>query len=99
MVVGDRVGRGNSIYDNVSGGGEIWVINDEDPEKIHQGFETCAVLKKSSKGSWSVIEVDQGFKSQDKYLQDLIDEYNRQKNLLELEESVAQYNYEESFNV
>ena len=38
-----KVGRGNSIHDNVSGG-EIWVINDEDPEKIDQGFETCAVL-------------------------------------------------------
>ena len=50
-VVGDRyrVGRGNSIYDNVSGG-EIWVINDEDPDKIHQGFETCVTLRKSPKG-------------------------------------------------
>ena len=36
---GDRykVGRGRSIHDNVSGG-EIWVINDEDPEKIAQGI-------------------------------------------------------------
>ena len=56
-----RVGRGNSIYDNASGG-EIWVINDEDPDKINQGFETCAVLRKSSKCGWSVIAVDEGFK-------------------------------------
>ena len=26
--------------------GEMWIINDEDPEKIDQGFETCVTLKK-----------------------------------------------------
>ena len=96
-MVGDRVDRGNSIYDNVAGG-EIWVINDEDAAKIDQGFETCAVLRKSSKGGWSVIEVDEGFRSQDKWLQDMVDEYNRQKNLVELEVLVEQQQYEESFD-
>ena len=33
-VVRDRAGRGHSIYDNVRSG-EIWIINDEDPEKIN----------------------------------------------------------------
>ena len=28
---------------------QIWIINDEDPEKIGQGFETCVVLMKRSK--------------------------------------------------
>ena len=97
MVLGDRVGRGNSIYDNVSGG-EIWVINDEDPDKIDQGYETCAVLRKSSKGGWSVIEVDEGFKSTDKWLQSLVDDYNQQKNQLELQELIEQAQYEESFD-
>ena len=32
----DRVGRGNSIYDNITGG-EMWIINDENPEAIGQG--------------------------------------------------------------
>ena len=84
-----KVGRGRSIHDNVSGG-EIWVINDEDPDKIGLGFETCAVLHLSPKGSWSVIEVDEGFKSSDKWLQDLVDEYNREKNLVELQELIEQ---------
>ena len=86
---GDRykVGRGRSIHDNVNG--EMWVINDEDPEKIDQGYETLVTLMKSSKGNgWFVWDVDEGFKSQDKWLQDLVDEYNRQKNLVELEELV-----------
>ena len=45
VVKGDRYrdGRGHSIYDNVNG--EMWIVNDEDPEKIDQGFETCAVLE------------------------------------------------------
>ena len=97
VVKGDRykVGRGRSIHDNVSGG-EIWIINDEE---IGQGFETCATLIESSKGKgWFVWDVDEGFKSQDKWLQDLVDEYNRQKNLLELEELVEQQQYEESFH-
>ena len=91
LVKGDRykVGRGRSIHDNVSGG-EMWIIHDEDPEKIHQGFETCAVLHKSPKGSWTVCEVDEGFKSSDKWLQDLVDEYNREKNLIELQELIEQ---------
>ena len=40
MALGDRYknGRGHSIYDNVSGG-EMWIVNDEDPAKIGQGFE------------------------------------------------------------
>ena len=62
-----RAGRGNSIYDNVNG--EMWLINDEDPAKIGQGFETCAVLIKSTKAnSWFVWDVDEGFRSQDKCL-------------------------------
>ena len=83
-MAGDRYrdGRGNSIHDNVSGG-EMWVFNDEDPEKIGQGFETCATLMRFSKGGWSVYDVDEGFKSQEKWLQDLVDDYNRQKNLVE----------------
>ena len=68
-----RNGRGNSIYDNVNG--EMMIVADEDPEKIGQG-ETCATLMKSSKGNggWFVWDVDEGFKSQDKWLQDLVDE-------------------------
>jgi len=84
-LVRDRKGRGHSIHDNVSG--EMWIINDEDPEKIGQGFETCVTLIKRSKGKgWFVWDVDEGFQSQDKWLQDLVDDYNRQKNLLELED-------------
>ena len=75
--------------------GEIWIINDEDPEKIGQGFETCAVLKKSSKGKWFVLEVDEGFKSSDKMLQSLVDAYNQEKNWLQLEELAKQNEYEE----
>ena len=44
-LVRDRKGRGHSIYDNVVGG-EIWIINDEDPEKIGRGKETCVTHKK-----------------------------------------------------
>lgn len=61
-VKGDRyrVGRGGSIHDNVSG--ETWIINDEEPEKIGQGFEICAVLIKRYKGKgWFVYDVDEGF--------------------------------------
>ena len=46
----DRVGRGSSIYDNITGG-EMWIINDENPEAIGQGKETCVTLIKSSKES------------------------------------------------
>ena len=47
----------------------MWIINDEDPEKIGQGFETCVVLIKRSKGKgWFVYDVDEGFKSADKWL-------------------------------
>ena len=43
--------------------------------------------------------MDEGFKSQDKWLQDFVDEYNRKKkNLIELEELVEQQQYEESFD-
>ena len=35
----------------------MWVINDEDPDKINQGFETCATLRKSSKGGWFVLKL------------------------------------------
>ena len=97
LVKGDRykVGRGRSIHDNVTGR-EMWIINDEDPEK--QGFETCPTLMRSSnKGTWFVYDVDEGFKSQDKWLQDLVDEYNREKNLVELEELVEQANIEEAY--
>lgn len=87
----------NLKADNV-GLGEIWVINDEDPAKINQGFETCVVLKKSSKGKWFVLEVDEGFRSQDKMLQDLVDAYNQEKNWLALEELAKQNEYEESFH-
>ena len=90
-VVRDRAGRGRSIYDNVVGG-EMWMINDENPEAER---ETYVTLIKSSKGSWFVWDADEGFKSQD--LQNLVDEYNRQKNLLELEELVEQANIEEAF--
>jgi hypothetical protein len=94
-----RNGRGNSIHDNVSGG-EMWVINDEDYAKIDQGFETCVTLMRSNeKDSWVVYDVDEGFKSEDKWLQDLVDDYNRQKNLVELEELIEQMQYEESFRV
>lgn len=48
------------------------------------------MLRKSPKGSWSVCEVDEGFRSQDKWLQDLVDEYNREKNLIELQELIEQ---------
>ena len=34
---GDRVGRGNSIYDNVAGG-EMWFINDENPEATKETY-------------------------------------------------------------
>ena len=44
-VVGDRAGRGHSIYDNVVGG-EMMIINDENPEAIVQGKETCVTLIK-----------------------------------------------------
>ena len=49
LVKGDRykVGRGRSIHDNVTGG-EMWIINDEDPEKIGQGKETYVTLIKFS---------------------------------------------------
>ena len=90
-VIGDRYknGRGNSIYDNING--EMMIVNDEDPAKIDQGFETCAVLVKCSKGSsWFVWDVDEGFKSSDKWLQDLVDKYNREKNLVELQELIEQ---------
>ena len=62
-VKGDRyrVGRGRSIHDNITGG-EMWIIDDEDPQKIGQGFETCVTLIKSSRGSWFVWDVDEGFK-------------------------------------
>ena len=94
-----KVGRGRSINDNITGG-ERWIINDEDPEKINQGFETCATLMRSSdKGTWVVYDVDEGFKSSDKWLQDLVDDYNQQKNLVELQELVEQAQYEESFQV
>ena len=33
-------------------------------------------VRKSPKDGWSVWEVDGGFRSQDKWLQDLVDEYN-----------------------
>ncbi len=61
----------------------MWVIDDGHPN-------ICVVLDKSPKGSWTVIEVDEGFKSADKWLQDLVDEYNREKNLVELQELVEQ---------
>ncbi len=79
----------------------MWIVNDEDPDKIDQGYETCAVLIKCSKGKdgWFVWDVDEGFKSQDKWLQDMVDEYNEKKNQLELQELVEQAQYEESFNV
>ena len=52
----------------------MWIVNDEDPDKIDQGYETCAILIKSTKGNgWFVWDVDEGFKSQDKWLQ-LVDE-------------------------
>ena len=38
----------------------MWVVNDEDPEKIDQGFETCVTLRKSCKGKgkgWFVWDV------------------------------------------
>ena len=78
-----KEGRGHSIYDNITGG-EMWIVNDEDPDKIDQGYETCAVLIKCSKGKdgWFVWDVDEGFKSQDKWLQDMVDEYNEKKNQL-----------------
>ena len=63
----------------------MWIVNDEDPEKIDQGFETCVTLMKSSKGKgkgWFVWDVDEGFRSQDKWLQNLVDEYNEKKNLI-----------------
>ena len=72
----------------------MWFINDENPEAEK---ETYVTLIKSSKGSWFVWDVDEGFKSQDKWLLSLVDEYNRQKNLLELEELVEQANYEGAF--
>ena len=96
LIKGDRAGRGHSIYDNVSG--EMMIVNDEDPAKIEQGFETCAVLIKCSKGNgWFVYDVDEGFKSSDKILQSLVDEYNEKKNQLELQELVEQAQYEQSF--
>ena len=54
---------------------------------------------KSSKGNggWFVWDVDEGFKSQDKWLQDLVDEYNEKKNLVELQELIEQNQYEEAF--
>ena len=44
VVKGDRyrAGRGHSIYDNMSG--EMWIMNDEDPANLDQGFETCATF-------------------------------------------------------
>ncbi len=57
-----RNGRGNSIYDNVSGC-EMMIVADEDPEKIGQGYETCAVLHKSPKGSWLLISDFYNFKT------------------------------------
>ena len=90
--------EGHSIHDNITGG-EIWVVNDEDPEKIDQGYETCVVLHKCSKGVLVCFDVDEGFRSQDKWLQDIVDEYNEKKNQLELQELVEQHQYEESFNV
>ena len=78
-------------------GGEIWIINDEDPVKIDQGFETCVTLKKSSKGKWFVLNVDEGFKSSDKMLQSLVDAYNQEKNWLALEELVKQDQYDTRF--
>ena len=76
--------------------GEIWIINDEDPAKIDRGFETCAVLKKSSKGKWFVLEVDEGFKSSDKILQDMVDAFIQER---QLEELAKQNECEESFHV
>lgn len=84
---------------NLKADREIWIINDEDPEKIDQGFETCVVLKKTSKGKWFVLEVDEGFKSSDKMLQSLVDAYNQEKNWLQLEELAKQNEYETAFNV
>ena len=51
---------------------------------MNQGYETCAVLRKSSKGGWSVIEVDEGFTNQlTSGYNHLVDDYNQQKNQLE----------------
>ena len=50
MVVGDRKGRGHSIYDNVVGAA-MWIINDENPEAEK---ETCVTLIKSKTNGWFV---------------------------------------------
>ena len=52
-----------------------FVPEDEDPEKIGRGKETCVTLIKSSRGGWFLWDVDEGFISQDKDLQDMVDEY------------------------
>ena len=58
--------------------GEIWIVDDNNS---HDGKGPCyAVLRSGGEGVWSVLEVDPGFKSEDKILQDLVDSFVKNGN-------------------
>ncbi len=57
------------------------IINDDNPEGIKY-----VTLQTYEGSNWFVIEVDPGFNSKDKLLQEMVDAFLRRKNLHEFDE-------------